>query len=58
VDRKALNYHVSDRDGLLELVALDVLHTEMSRFSDVVSILVVICGQADPAERTLPVNRP
>jgi AcrR family transcriptional regulator len=33
VDRKALNYHVSDRDGLLELVALDALHTEMSRIS-------------------------
>jgi TetR/AcrR family tetracycline transcriptional repressor len=33
VDRKALNYHVSDRDGLLELVALDVLHTEMGRIS-------------------------
>ncbi|MDI6102556.1 TetR/AcrR family transcriptional regulator C-terminal domain-containing protein [Actinoplanes sp. NEAU-A12] len=30
VDRKALNYHVSDRDGLLELVALDVLNTEVS----------------------------
>jgi TetR/AcrR family tetracycline transcriptional repressor len=29
VDRKALNYHVSDRDGLLELVALDALHTEV-----------------------------
>jgi AcrR family transcriptional regulator len=29
VDRKALNYHVSDRDGLMELVALDVLHTEL-----------------------------
>lgn len=25
VDRKTLNYHVSDREGLLELVALDVL---------------------------------
>jgi len=33
VDRKALNYHVSDRDGLLELVALDVLKTEMGRVS-------------------------
>jgi TetR/AcrR family tetracycline transcriptional repressor len=29
VDRKALNYHVSDRDGLLELVALDALHAEV-----------------------------
>ncbi|WP_433222266.1 TetR/AcrR family transcriptional regulator C-terminal domain-containing protein [Dactylosporangium sp. CS-047395] len=29
VDRKALNYHVSDRDGLLELVAIDVLQAEM-----------------------------
>ncbi|GAA1645297.1 TetR/AcrR family transcriptional regulator C-terminal domain-containing protein [Actinoplanes couchii] len=28
VDRKALNYHVSDRDGLLELVALDVLRSQ------------------------------
>jgi AcrR family transcriptional regulator len=33
VDRKALNYHVSDRDGLLELVALDVLRAEMGRIS-------------------------
>ncbi|WP_328467753.1 TetR/AcrR family transcriptional regulator C-terminal domain-containing protein [Actinoplanes sp. NBC_00393] len=30
VDRKALNYHVSDREGLLELVALDVLSGEVS----------------------------
>jgi TetR/AcrR family tetracycline transcriptional repressor len=30
VDRKALNYHVSDRVGLLELVALDMLHAEVS----------------------------
>ncbi|MBB2941242.1 AcrR family transcriptional regulator [Actinoplanes lutulentus] len=30
VDRKALNYHVSDRDGLLELVALNVLHSEVA----------------------------
>jgi TetR/AcrR family tetracycline transcriptional repressor len=29
VDRKALNYHVSDRDGLLELVALELLSTEI-----------------------------
>ncbi|BBH67346.1 TetR family transcriptional regulator [Actinoplanes sp. OR16] len=33
VDRKALNYHVSDRDGLLELVALDVLHAEVGETS-------------------------
>ncbi|WP_433063678.1 TetR/AcrR family transcriptional regulator C-terminal domain-containing protein [Dactylosporangium sp. CS-033363] len=31
VDRKALNYHVSDRDGLLELVAIDVLQDEMQQ---------------------------
>lgn len=30
VDRKALNYHVSDRDGLLELVALETLQLEVS----------------------------
>ncbi|WP_045746093.1 TetR/AcrR family transcriptional regulator [Actinoplanes rectilineatus] len=29
VDRKTLNYHVSDREGLLELVALDVLSTQV-----------------------------
>lgn len=33
VDRKALNYHVSDRDGLLELVALDALHAELAGIS-------------------------
>ncbi|MEZ0365470.1 TetR/AcrR family transcriptional regulator C-terminal domain-containing protein [Mycobacterium sp. pUA109] len=31
VDPKALNYHVGDRDGLLELVALDVFETELAR---------------------------
>lgn len=31
VDPKALNYHVGDRDGLLELVALDVFETELTR---------------------------
>lgn len=31
VDRKALNYHVKGRDGLLELVASDVFQTYFSR---------------------------
>ncbi|WP_158271199.1 TetR/AcrR family transcriptional regulator [Nocardia sp. MDA0666] len=31
VDRKSLNYYVSDRDGLLELVALDAFETEIRR---------------------------
>lgn len=31
VDPKALNYHVGDRDGLRELVALDVFETELAR---------------------------
>jgi len=31
VDRKSLNYYVSDRDGLLELVALDAFDTEIRR---------------------------
>jgi TetR/AcrR family transcriptional regulator, tetracycline repressor protein len=31
VDRKALNYYVSDRDGLLELVALDAFESEIRR---------------------------
>ncbi|MCX4095499.1 TetR/AcrR family transcriptional regulator C-terminal domain-containing protein [Nocardia sp. alder85J] len=31
VDRKALNYYVSDRDGLLELVALDAFESEFRR---------------------------
>ncbi|QNG38800.1 hypothetical protein F1C76_21695 [Geodermatophilaceae bacterium NBWT11] len=31
VDRKTLNYHVSDRDGLLELVAADVFAEVMAR---------------------------
>ncbi|MEV6349347.1 TetR/AcrR family transcriptional regulator C-terminal domain-containing protein [Actinoplanes sp. NPDC051851] len=31
VDRKALNYHVADREGLLELVAFDVIQGEMAR---------------------------
>jgi TetR/AcrR family tetracycline transcriptional repressor len=30
VDRKTLNYHVSDRDGLLELVALETFQLEIS----------------------------
>ncbi|MEU6558515.1 TetR/AcrR family transcriptional regulator [Nocardia nova] len=32
VDRKSLNYYVSDREGLLELVALDAFETEFRRF--------------------------
>ncbi|MGV9408767.1 TetR/AcrR family transcriptional regulator C-terminal domain-containing protein [Nocardia sp. NPDC003693] len=31
VDRKALNYYVSDRDGLLELVALDAFQSAFRR---------------------------
>lgn len=31
VDPKALNYHVGDREGLRELVALDVFETELTR---------------------------
>lgn len=31
VDRKALNYHVSDREGLLELVALEVLQDVLNQ---------------------------
>lgn len=31
VDPKALNYHVGDRDGLRELVALDVFESELRR---------------------------
>lgn len=31
VDRKSLNYYVSDRDGLLELVALDAFESEIRR---------------------------
>lgn len=31
VDPKALNYHVGDREGLRELVALDVFETELAR---------------------------
>jgi AcrR family transcriptional regulator len=31
VDPKALNYHVGDREGLRELVALDVFETELRR---------------------------
>ncbi len=33
VDRKSLNYYVSDRDGLLELVALDAFETEFRRLA-------------------------
>lgn len=33
VDRKSLNYHVSDRNGLLELVALDAFETEIRRLA-------------------------
>ncbi len=33
VDRKSLNYYVSDRDGLLELVALDAFETEIRRLA-------------------------
>ncbi|WP_030438000.1 TetR/AcrR family transcriptional regulator C-terminal domain-containing protein [Actinoplanes subtropicus] len=32
VDRKALNYHVTDRDGLLELVAREALSDELAGF--------------------------
>src|SRR5271168_335957 len=31
VDPKALNYHVRDRDGLRELVAVDVFESELRR---------------------------
>ncbi|WP_109524075.1 MULTISPECIES: TetR family transcriptional regulator [Nocardia] len=31
VDPKALNYHVGDREGLRELVALDIFETELAR---------------------------
>lgn len=33
VDRKSLNYYVSDRDGLLELVALDAFESHMCRLA-------------------------
>lgn len=33
VDPKALNYHVGDREGLRELVALDVFESELRRVS-------------------------
>ncbi|MFI7669437.1 hypothetical protein [Nocardia sp. NPDC049526] len=31
VDPKALNYYVGDRDGLRELVALDIFESELAR---------------------------
>ena len=33
VDRKSLHYHVKDREGLLELVALDVFESEFRRIN-------------------------